>query len=65
MLWFRKDERISLSEWMAGMRALNEEMPLPAPKFRTKDLARGKEGVCYPEKPQRKVVAMKRRSGQK
>ena len=48
MLWFRKDERISLSEWMAGMRALNEQMPLPPPRFRTKEMARGKEGVCYP-----------------
>ncbi len=63
MLWFRKDERISLSEWMAGMRALNEPMTSQQPRFSTKELARGKEGVCYPEKRERKVVAMKRRAG--
>ncbi len=61
----RRKYHISLSEWMAGMRALNEQMPLPAPKFRSKECAKGAEGVCRPERKGKKVVAMKRRAGGK
>jgi len=61
MKLFGRPNTLSLAEWIEGMRALDAEMPLPKPKFRTKALSKGAPGISTPL-PRAKVEVMKRRS---
>ena len=42
------------SEWSKGMARLDAEMPLPAPRFRSRYCVKGAPGVCFPERKSKK-----------
>jgi hypothetical protein len=57
----RHPKTATASEWREGMARLDAEMPLPAPRFRSKHCAKGAPGVSFPEpkrKPEPKIAVI-------
>jgi len=56
----RNPKTATASEWREGMARLDLQHPLPAPRFRSKAVSKGKPGVCFPEpKPKSCNIAPK------
>jgi len=56
----RNPKTATASEWREGMARLEAEMPLPAPRFRSKAVSKGAPGVSFPEpKPKSCNIAPK------
>jgi len=57
----RNPKTATASEWRAGMARLDSEMPLPAPRFRSRYCAKRDPGVSFPEpkrKPEPKIAVI-------
>jgi hypothetical protein len=56
----RHPKTATASEWREGMARLDSQMPLPAPRFRSRYCAKGAPGVSFPEpKPKSCNIAPK------
>lgn len=54
----RRRRSLTMSEWLAGMRRLDEDIPLKQPKFRTREMRKGFDITeCQ---PQEKVTAIRK-----
>lgn len=53
------------SEWRAGMARLQEEIPLPGPRFRSRYCAKGAPGVSFPERKSNKCNISQMKTGTK
>jgi hypothetical protein len=60
-LWRKRHPKTATaSEWREGMARLDSQMPLPAPRFRSRYCAKGAPGVSFPEpKPKSCNIAPK------
>ena len=57
----RHPKTATASEWREGMARLDLQQPLPAPRFRSKAVSKGKPGVSFPDpkhKPAPKIAVI-------
>jgi hypothetical protein len=58
-------DHISASEWLERFRAIDAEMPLRGPRFLSRYVSKGAEGISSPERKQKpgKLAVVKKRNG--